>query len=100
MEPPFARTWQEDEHEPLALSSYVAALAARRLVGRHEPLFEAEGQQFAAAVLFADISGFTALTERLALTGPGGVEELTELLNGCFGELLDTAWTDQCQPLG
>jgi class 3 adenylate cyclase len=40
-------------------------------------------------VLFADISGFTALTERLARTGPSGVEELTELLNGCFGRLVE-----------
>jgi class 3 adenylate cyclase len=65
---------------------YVAALAVRRLVGRHEPLREPEREQFAAAALFADISGFTALTERLAQTGPGGVEELTELLDGCFGQ--------------
>ena len=70
------------------LSSYVAALAARSLVGHREPLREPKGEQFAAAVLFADISGFTALTERLARTGPGGVEELTELLNGCFGQLV------------
>jgi class 3 adenylate cyclase len=70
------------------LSGYTPALASRRLVGRQEPLCEPEGEQLAAAVLFADISGFTALTERLAGTGPSGVEELTELLNGCFGELI------------
>ena len=45
-------------------------------------------ERLAAAVLFADISGFTALTERLARTGPAGVEELTELLNDCFGRLV------------
>jgi class 3 adenylate cyclase/tetratricopeptide (TPR) repeat protein len=83
-----ARARHGDGREPLALSSYVSALAARRLVGRHEPLREPEGEQFVTAVLFADISGFTALTERLAQTGPGGVEELTELLNGCFGDLV------------
>ncbi len=74
--------------QPIALSSYVAALVARRFVHRREPLREPERDEFVAAVLFADISGFTALTERLAQTGPGGVEELTELLNGCFGELV------------
>jgi len=83
-----AQAWRGDGSEPLPLSSYVSALAARRLVGRHEPLREPESEQLAAAVLFADISGFMALTERLAGTGPGGVEELTELLNGCFGELV------------
>jgi class 3 adenylate cyclase len=88
VEQPTTRAWQGDHREPLAFSSYVAALAARRLVGRHEPLAEPEGERLAAAVLFADISGFTALTERLARTGPGGLEELTELLNGCFGQLV------------
>jgi class 3 adenylate cyclase len=80
--------WQGDGSEPLPISTYVSALAARRLVGRHEPLREPEDEQLTAAVLFADISGFTALTERLAQTGRGGVEELTELLNGCFGQLV------------
>jgi class 3 adenylate cyclase len=88
VEQPTTGAGQGNRAEPLALSSYVAALAARSLVGRREPLREPKGEQFAAAVLFADISGFTALTERLARTGPGGVEELTELLNGCFGQLV------------
>src|ERR1700712_3488235 len=42
-----------------------------------------------AALLFADISGFTALTERLAQRGPAGVEELTRLLNTSFSQILD-----------
>jgi class 3 adenylate cyclase len=60
-------------------------------VGGHEPLREPDGEQFAAAALFADISGFTALTERLVQTGPAGVEELTDLLNDCFGQLVQLA---------
>jgi class 3 adenylate cyclase/tetratricopeptide (TPR) repeat protein len=88
VEQPTTRAGLGHHREPLALSSYVAALAARRLVGCHEPLREPDGEQFASAALFADISGFTALTERLVGTGPGGVEELTELLNGCFGQLV------------
>jgi class 3 adenylate cyclase/tetratricopeptide (TPR) repeat protein len=43
----------------------------------------------AAAVLFADISGFTSLTERLAQKGPAGAEELTTALNNYFGELIE-----------
>jgi class 3 adenylate cyclase/tetratricopeptide (TPR) repeat protein len=82
------RAWPGEGNKPSPLSGYVPALASRRLVGRQEPLCEPEGEQLAAAVLFADISGFTALTERLAGTGPSGVEELTELLNGCFGDLV------------
>ena len=76
MEQPTTRAGLGNRREPLVLSSYVAALAARRLVGCHEPLREPDGEQFAAAALFADISGFTALTERLAGTGPGGDTDL------------------------
>ncbi|MEG4940396.1 adenylate/guanylate cyclase domain-containing protein [Microcoleus sp. F4-D5] len=44
---------------------------------------------FEAAVLFVDISGFTALTERLAQKGSIGVEELTTHLNAYFGQLIE-----------
>ena len=43
----------------------------------------------ATAVLFADISGFTSLTEQLAQKGPAGAEELTTALNNYFGELIE-----------
>ncbi len=41
-----------------------------------------------AAVLFADVSGFTALSERLAKLGRIGAEEITRLLNRFFGEMI------------
>jgi len=41
-----------------------------------------------AAVLFADISGFTPLAERLARRGPTGAEALSNLLNAYFSELM------------
>jgi len=41
-----------------------------------------------SALLFADISGFTPLTERLSAKGPVGAEELTLALNSYFGELI------------
>jgi len=41
-----------------------------------------------AAALFADISGFTSLSERLAARGGDGVEELTRILNSYFGRLI------------
>jgi len=46
--------------------------------------------QFDTALLFADISGFTALTERLAEQGPNGMEQLTQILNAYFGRLIGT----------
>jgi len=46
--------------------------------------------QFETALLFADISGFTALTEKLASQGPGGMEQLTQILNAYFGQMIAT----------
>ena len=42
-------------------------------------------------MVFADISGFTALSERLAARGRIGTEELVETLSKVFGGMLDVA---------
>src|SRR5690606_40877338 len=42
-------------------------------------------------LLFADISGFTALTERLSRRGRIGAEEIVETLNRVFGPMLRIA---------
>ena len=42
--------------------------------------------------VFADISGFTALTERLAVRGRAGAEEMGDLLNEVFDRLLTAAY--------
>ena len=44
--------------------------------------------RFAAAVLWLDVSGFTALSEMLGEQGPAGAERLSELLNERFGALI------------
>ena len=48
-----------------------------------------------ATLCFVDISGFTALAERLARRGPIGAEELTNVLNDLFSELLAVAYDQQ-----
>jgi class 3 adenylate cyclase/tetratricopeptide (TPR) repeat protein len=48
----------------------------------------AKAERFPAAVLFADVSGFTPLTEALAQRGSEGPEELTRLLNGYFSRMI------------
>ena len=63
-------------------------LILRRLASP-TPLTASELENFPAAVMFADISGFTALTEQLAQHGPAGVEELTSVLNTYFGQLME-----------
>jgi len=42
-------------------------------------------------LLFVDVSGFTALTERLAARGKVGAEEITDVIGAVFGELLGIA---------
>jgi class 3 adenylate cyclase len=52
------------------------------------PLVEPRVERFPAAVLFADISGFTQLTEQLSQLGPAGAEELSGLLNTYYSQLI------------
>ncbi len=41
------------------------------------------------SILIADITGFTSLSERLSRIGKEGAEEITEIVNGYFSNLLD-----------
>jgi class 3 adenylate cyclase/predicted ATPase len=52
------------------------------------PPTDAMPDRFPAAILFADVSGFTPLTEALAQKGAEGPEELTRLLNGYFSRMI------------
>ncbi len=45
-----------------------------------------------ASLVFVDISGFTALTERLARKGKVGAELMRDTLDGVFTALLDEAY--------
>jgi class 3 adenylate cyclase/tetratricopeptide (TPR) repeat protein len=71
------------------LASYVPTLIKRRLLTDPGITIQPFTERFSAALLFADISGFTKLTETLAQRGPVGAEELTALLNTYFGRLID-----------
>ncbi len=46
------------------------------------------------SLAFVDISGFTKLTERLARLGKAGAEELDDILNRTFTDLLRVAYAD------
>ena len=65
------------------LAAYVPPSLSRASLKNVEPAppRAAQVERFAAAVLFADISGFTPLTEALARLGSEGPEELTRLLS-------------------
>ena len=98
------------------LASYAPQLALRRQASQAVG-GRSSAESFPAAALFADVSGFTALTELLAARRPGGVEFLTRLLNDYFGQIIDRVlahggdvvnfagdavvalWRDEAEPL-
>ena len=71
------------------LASYVPRLIQNRVLSDPAPIDAPISEDFQAAVLFADISGFTSLTEGLVERGPAGVENLARILNEYFGQLID-----------
>ena len=86
--------YQESESlQDRLLLAQLASFAPGRLCERfteEEPEIPLpSSEDTSCAVLFADISGFTSLTERLARKGAVGAEELTAALNRYFGELID-----------
>ncbi|HEX6676917.1 MAG TPA: tetratricopeptide repeat protein [Actinomycetes bacterium] len=70
----------------MAFRPYVPEYALRLLAGR-----DREAPPFAlradAAVLIADIAGFTPMSASLAASGPYGAEELSDLLNAVFNRI-------------
>ena len=74
------------------LASYVPKLIQKRVAQNPIPIDSPLAQDFPAVVMFADISGFTTLTERLAGKGMAGVETLAGILNNYFGQLIDLVY--------
>ena len=57
---------------------------------RDEP--QASWREVEGTVAFIDISGFTAMSERLSSKGRAGAEEVTEVMNATFAALLGVAY--------
>lgn len=70
------------------IAAYVPTPVARAIYSRPRLPTQAIAQRFPAAVLLTDISGFTPLSERLAQAGPTGAEELTQLINLYFSQMI------------
>ena len=77
----------EDERVSRGLLPYVSSLHAAWLADGSAPSW----REVPGTLVFADVSGFTPLAERLARQGKVGAEELTDTLNTVFRELLDIA---------
>jgi predicted ATPase/class 3 adenylate cyclase len=78
-----------DSREPRrgVLAPFVPRLALE-LAGQGVPTWN----NIDGSMLSADISGFTALSEKLAGKGKAGAEEITGLINTCFTALIDAAY--------
>ena len=79
-----------EEAQRASLKPYVPRL----LIGwlRNNP--DLKHRQVEGSLAFVDISGFTKMTERLARKGKIGLEELNDILDATFGELLAVAYED------
>jgi len=70
-------------------SPFVPAILTERLARTGRDVAGPDGWRTAGVVLVIDITGFTALTERLAERGPGGAETLASVLNESFGDVIE-----------
>jgi len=74
--------------ETKRLVPYVSRLALQWLAEHPEDrVHTVEG-----TLAFVDVSGFTALTERLAVRGKAGAEEVSDVVGATFAQLLEIAY--------
>ncbi len=74
--------------DPAALAPYVPRL----VLDWDDPGAGPSYRAIDGTLAFVDISGFTAMSERLARSGKAGAEEVTEILNSTFARLLAVAY--------
>jgi class 3 adenylate cyclase/tetratricopeptide (TPR) repeat protein len=71
-----------------AIARFVPSLVVRRQLAR--PAIGAiNGAYWEGTVLFADLSGFTAMSGQLSSLGKQGAEEISEIINSLFAALVD-----------
>jgi len=71
-----------------AISSYVPAPVLRAQLQRPAP-GQISGAFWHGSILFADLSGFTALSGQLSTIGKQGAEEISALITALFGALTE-----------
>ena len=71
------------------LARFTPASLMSRLLADPRPLQSAVSDELRGAVMFADISGFSRMTEILSVR-PDGAERINAALNGYLGKLIET----------
>src|SRR5260370_13808740 len=69
--------------------SYVPQYIARDILDRPGESAVGRRKRLSVVAMFADISGFTPMSEALARVGRAGAEELTGVLNDYFDPMID-----------
>ncbi len=72
-----------------AVGAYVPRLVLQQAMVNPDQAIIGEEARERAALLFADVSGFTQMSESLAQLGKEGAEELTSVLNAYFTTMID-----------
>eukprot|EP01094_Clydonella_sp_ATCC50884_P019512 TRINITY_DN3829_c1_g1_i1.p1 TRINITY_DN3829_c1_g1~~TRINITY_DN3829_c1_g1_i1.p1 ORF type:complete len:2092 (-),score=644.58 TRINITY_DN3829_c1_g1_i1:41-5551(-) len=78
-----------DEQLVASLASYVPTFILKDLTRNNAVRTDPAIASFFSVILFIDISGFTALNERLGKLGPAGPELVCKHLNAYFGQLIN-----------
>jgi class 3 adenylate cyclase len=82
---------QEKGRKILAITSFLPRkVVQERISTEHSPAYEL----LPATLFYGDISGFTAISEKLSKLGREGSEEVTRIINHFFGPLIEIilAW--------
>ncbi len=74
---------------PASWLSYIPYHVAQDLLADPSTAHVGREQRFDAVALFADVSGFTSISEALGQVGRAGTEELTGILNDYFSPMID-----------
>ena len=78
----------EESHIATDFTPYVPRLVIEWLAENPDR----EWREVEGTMAFVDISGFTAMSERLAAEGKAGAEQVTEVMNATFDALLRVAY--------
>ncbi len=73
----------------IAVEHYLPLLSNTLIELSLNPVARNDRITISGSLLFADLSGFTAMSEKLAALGRAGGERLAQIINGCFDPLLD-----------
>lgn len=74
--------------ELTSITTYIPSIVVREQLAHPQP-GRISGAYWDGTILFADLSGFTALSEKLSSLGKQGAEEVSAIINNLFGALVD-----------